>query len=312
MISKALQTYAEDLGFKTDNNCIYGVYKNYMITISEKGVRRNIFVNYYLMDSENDALKKFRLSERIKNDINDYEIKEFDIDDNGLSIVFLDTISKLAEYLEKLIDNLIEEEIQGVDTCSECGKTNSEESFRTISFNQNRYTLCDACTINLMQNSNSLSEQQKEVDTSGSLGLGILGSVIALILGSALWNYLASLGIVTMWMGFALALLVYLGYTLLKGKKGISQTATIVTTSIIGVLFNTYTSEIIKALKLAEVTFEKFMLVPMSYIEVAMQGETFDYFTTVVIALLCAALAIIIFATDLLKDKPKANVIKVD
>lgn len=312
MISKALQTYAEDIGFKINNDCIYGIYNDYLITITEKGVRRNIFVNYYLMDSESDALKKYRLSERIKNDMHDYEIKEFDIEENGLNIVFLDTISKLAEYIDKLLSNLTEEEIQGVNACSECGKVNAEEKFRTISFNQNRYTLCDACTIDLMQSSNTLSAEQKQKDTSGSLGLGILGSVIAFILGTALWNYLATLGIVTMWMGFALALLVYLGYTLFKGKKGISQTTTIITTSVIGVFFNTYTSEIIKALKLAEVSLEKFMLVPMSYIEVAMQSDSFDFFATAIIALLCAALAIIIFATDLLKDKPKANVMKVD
>ena len=311
MISKALQTYAEDMSFKTENDCIFGVYKDYMVTINEKGVRRNIFINYYLMDSENDSLKKYRLSECIKNDMNEYEIKEFDIEDNGLSIVFLDTISKLAEYLDKLIENLIEEEIQGINTCSECGKTETDEKFRTISFNQNRYILCNACTIDLMQTSSELSNK-KEQDTSGSLGRGILGAVIAFLLGTALWNYLATLINATMWMGFALALLVYLGYTLFKGKKGVAQTATIVTTSVIGVLLNTLSSELIKAFRLAEITFEKFMLVPMSYIEVAMQGENFDYFTTAVIALLCAALAIIIFATDLLKDKPKPNVIKVD
>lgn len=313
MISKALETFAEDIGLKIESDCAYGDYKGYMITLSEKGNKRNVFINYYLMDSESDALKKFRLSESVKSDMSTFGIKEFDIDDNGLSVELIDTISKLAEYLDILIEKLNDEDIVGHSNCSECGKHNSSDNkYKTVSLNQNRYVLCDSCTLNLIQNSSKMEAEKKAEDTSGSLGLGILGSIIGLLVGTAIWGFIASFGIVTMWMGFALALLIYIGYVLFKGKKGKTRVIVISAVSLVGVIINSMSSEVIKVFKLTETVLDKFLISPVSHIQVAMEHEKYDFTITFIIALLCAAFAIIVFATDILKDKPKPETIKID
>ena len=312
MISKALETFAEDIGLKIENDCAYGNYKGFMTTVSEKSNKRIVFINYYLMDNESDALKKFRLSESVKSDMTMFGIREFDIDDNGLSVEIIDTISKFAEYIDILIEKLHSESIEGLTNCSECGKHNNNDiHFKTVSLNQNRYVLCDSCTLNLIQNSSKMVAEKKAEDTSGSIGLGILGGIIGLLLGSALWNFIASFGIITMWMGFALALIVYIGYVLLKGKKGKTRVIVIGVISLLGVILNSLSSEIIKVLKLTGTVIDKFLISPTSFIRVAMEHEKFDFAITFIIALLCAAFAIIVFATDLLKDKPKPETIKI-
>ena len=313
MISKALETFAEDIGLKIENDCAYGNYKGYMTTVSEKGNKRLVFINYYLMDNESDALKKFRLSESVKSDMATFGIREFDIDDNGLSVEIIDTITKFAEYIDLLIEKLQNEGIEGITNCSECGKHNNNDvDYKTVSLNQNRYVLCDSCTLNLIQNSSKMMAEKKAEDTSGSIGLGILGSIIGLLLGTAIWNYVASFGIITMWMGFALTLLVYVGYVLFKGKKGKTRIIAISALSLVGVVLNSMSSEVVKVLKLTGTTMDKFMISPASFVKVAMEHDKYDFTITFIIALLCAAFAIIVFATDILKDKPKPETIKID
>ncbi|OGO90674.1 MAG: hypothetical protein A2Y17_02990 [Clostridiales bacterium GWF2_38_85] len=308
MISKALLALATDIGFNIADDCVFGEYQGYMISLYEKGNRKIAFINYYLMDNEGDALKKFRLSESVKADILSFGIKEFEIEDNGVTIEIVDTVTKLLEYINAMIEKLTSEEIAGVKVCSECGKP-LEDKYKKVSINLNRYALCDSCTLDLIQNSKKENNEKHKEIISGKIGLGILGGIIGLLLGIFVWNLIAYLGIVSMWAGFLLAMFIYFGYVLFKGRKGKLRLIITSILSIFGVIICSFTSQIIMYL-VTNNQIAYFMNAPSSFIEIAIENS--DFTMPIIIGLLCAAFSILIFASDILKEKAKTDIIKID
>ena len=327
MIGKALQMYAEDLGFTVNDDCAYGIYEGYLLTLYDNINKKTCFVNYYLEeDNELDAQKKFDLNEFIKDNIESLKIDDYEIDVNGMFFSTKEGLIKLSELIKTILDKLKELQFLGADTCSECGKHIDDGKIKKVSVELNRYGLCDDCTIAFLEatknekSSNSSDEITDANDKNDYNNKSWISTLIIALVGLIAWP------IITLWVGsgesfdlFICALMAFLLpiihvrlYDMFGGKQNekrlIIITVSIVLISIIANYIisvgNAYSSfgitdfdMIIKSLKYALV--EPF--------EISENILKTSFYKNSIISILVALIGIVLFISDLLKPKAQST-----
>lgn len=323
MIGKALQMYAEDLGFTVNDQCAYGIYEGYLLTLYDNVNKKTCFVNFYLSEEDElDLQKKFDLSEFIKDNIESLKIDDFEIDINGISFSTKEGLIKLSENIKTILNKLSELQILGADTCSECGKHIENDKIKKVSVELNRYCLCDECTLAFLESTekdkvDETSEDNLEQNTKDKSWLSTL---IISIIGVVVWP------IITLWVGsgesfdlFICAIMAFLLpivhvrlYDMFGGKSNekriIIVTITIALISIIANYIigigNAYSSTgitdfniIIKSLKYA-------IIDPLEITDTLLKTT---FYKNTIITILVALIGIVLFISDLLKPKASST-----
>lgn len=323
MIGKALQMYAEDIGFTINEDCAYGIFDGYLITLYDNISRKTCFVNYYLSENDDlDTQKKFEFSEFLKENIESLKIDDFEIDINGTSFSTKEGLLSFSETIKTILNKLSDLGIKGSDTCSECGKQIEDGKIKKVSVELNRYGLCDECTIAFLESTAKESKETttEDIDNSSNVDKSWISTLIISLIGIIAWP------LITIWIGsgenvdlFICALMAFLLpifhvrlYDIFGGKQGNKRILTaIVTIGILSIVAN-YIASIGNAYSSLGITdFDtiisslKYALVEPFEITDGFMKATF--YKNTIISILVALIGIVLFISDFLKPKAQAS-----
>lgn len=330
MIGKALQLYAEDLGFTVSNDCAYGIYQGYLVTLYDSLNHKTLFINYYLSDEdENDSQKSFNLSEFIKNIIEEYSINDYEVDVNGVSITTKEGLVKYSELLKLLVEKLSEMGICGSNKCSECGKEIIDGKLKKVSVDLNRYGLCEDCTVAFLQATEDQKETNQDNGSTQSIksnGKGWLANLIIILGGTILWTLLCMFKvfgdnnnlIVGVIMSLLLPVIHVRLYDLFDGEKGNKRIINVCIVIAIVAIISNYIGSIGSAYSEMGITDINTILISLKYaliepLEISDSFFSIPFYKNTIVSLLVSFIGIVLFVTDFLKPKEQShNDIKID
>ena len=194
MVSKALQSAAEELGFSyveksvSDKTHMYGIYGGYLTTLYDSGNHKTVFINYYLHleDEDDDSVRLLELSESLKKITEELSVIDYSVEKNGLSCTVNCHIDQFMELIDKLIDFLTSSEIPGVSNCSCCGNKIGKRFPKKVFSDKHNLLMCEFCALEKIE-SNTKEATEKQISAPSKLGLGIIGSVIGGVIGILLY-----------------------------------------------------------------------------------------------------------------------------
>ncbi|HPE96051.1 MAG TPA: hypothetical protein PLT66_08310 [Bacillota bacterium] len=322
MIGKALQQYATDLGLTVSEKCAYGVFNGFLVTMYDTVSKKTVFVNYYLDDSQESAVRKFNLSESIKKSIDEYQIEDYQVEDNGVTVIIKDSIVKLSEYLPILIDSLTEVGMTGISVCSECGSEITGEA-KKAAVSLKRYGLCNSCALELIQKMNKLESDAVAEDENSKKPHGFLAALICFLVGSAAWIVTYALEvfgdgnniILAFLLSFIFPIITIKLYDMMHGSKGKKKIATVCVSMFLMIVVGMYFGSFFEYLNSNGASF-KLMLDPINWSLPFESAETSLFSIPIVkealVSVLAGAISILLFISNLFKSKNVSSKIELD
>lgn len=320
MIGKALQEYARDLGLTVNEKCAFGIYEGYLVTLYETVGKKVIFFNYYLDDTQESNVKKYALSELIKGDDEQLHIEEYDVEDNGVTIMTKESISKLAEYMPVLAERLREQGFGAADRCSECGAPTGAEG-KKAAVSLKRYGLCNACALDLITKLNNKTDDDEKSQKSSSKAK--LFSALFWLVGTAIWVLLYTFAplerdnniIIAFFLAFIFPLLNLAIYNAAGGKQGTVKVVTVCLTNIFIIIVGMYLGTLIGYIYSMDAPLTT-LFDPLNWsIPFESTADTLmenDFFKESVVSVLAAAISILIFSSEIFKSKGTSSKIELD
>ena len=152
MISKALELFSKSVGMNTAEDCIYGIYGGFFITISEKKTRKIVEISCYIGDSDEYSDDYVSINDAIRSVIDKYMITDYAVDEDYVAVTShaeLSQFRELVDYLTGMLDDL---DIYNSDYCSKCGEKFADDSARRIvtethGKNSHKHLVCDSCAL---------------------------------------------------------------------------------------------------------------------------------------------------------------------
>lgn len=259
MVSKTLRSAAEAQGFTyaepstAGKDYLYGVYGGYLVTLSDAGNRKTVFINYLLplAEDEDESVRLLEISESLKAVITGKSVCDYTVEADGISCTTTDSLDSFLALLDDLISLLNEKGLIGVSQCSCCGNKIGKRLPKKLTRGQKNYLLCEHCALDQLEDSAKQTTSPAET-LPKKTGLGILGGMIGGICGLLIYvvlyyflsanfadsdfeiRYLFSL------FGFASAFLVYRGFTLFSKRPCISAHVSISIITLVSVALSQY------------------------------------------------------------------------
>lgn len=322
MIGKALQQYAADLGLTVSEKCAYGVFNGFLVTMYDTVSKKTVFVNYYLDDSEESAVRKFNLSESIKKNIDEYQIEDYQVEDNGVTVIIKNSIVKLYEYLPILIDSLAEAGMIGISVCSECGSEITGEA-KKAAVSLKRYGLCNSCALELIQKMNKLESDAMAEGESSKKRHGFLAALICFLIGSAAWIATYTFDvfgdgnniILAFLLSFIFPIVTIKLYDVMHGAKGGKKIATICVSMLLMIIVGMYFGTFFEYINTKGASF-KLILDPINW-SLPFESTEESLFSVPIlketlVSVLAAAISILLFISNLFKSKNVSSKIELD
>lgn len=320
MLGKALQMYAEDLNFTVNEDCAYGIHEGYLMTLYDSINRKTCFINYYLSEEElEDAQKKNDLLQFIKDNIEVYQIDSYEVDINGVSITVKDSLVKLTELIEKIVEALKNLNIKGADYCSECGcEVNNQ--LKKVAVDLNRYGLCLDCTSNIVEESNNSIAESNDNESENVKDNSFISTLIIFFAGTILWTVLAMFEVFgennNLILGVLIAILLPIIhsrlYDMFGGEQGKKKTIIICVTTVVVAIISIYISCVGATYANAGITSFDLIIKSLKYALVVPLEVTGSFFSTpfykeLIVSILVSLISIILFVTDFLKPKAQTK-----
>lgn len=328
MIGKALQMYAEDLGFTVNDDCAYGIYEGYLITLYDTVNYKSCFINYYLSETDDaDLEKKDALEEYVKENYETLKIDEYEIDINGISFSTKEGLINLSEIIKNIIDNLKSLDFCGSDTCSECGRKVEDGIIRKVSVDLNRYGLCEECTLAFLEANETKPETNNDENTDvTNKNKSWLSTLIVIICGSLAWILLSLFEVFgennNLIIGVILSLILPVIhvrlYDLFGGEQGNKRLATVSVAIVIVAIISNYIVSVGSAYSDLGITDWATIVNSLKYslvepLEIDQSFFSIPFYKNTIVSILVAFIGIVLFVTDFLKPKTQNNKdIKID
>lgn len=250
MITKSLSNALDELGFtycegeSSDKSHSYAIYGGYLVSVYESAGKRTAYFNFKFSESEENDLKKYDISESFSGNLEEYSVVDYDLNEDGLRVVSNGSIPVFLRLIDYCIELLIENEIKGVEYCSKCGNKFGQRKPKKITLNKENRIMCDHCALETVEEINNSNVADTKVNSTGNIGLGILGSTIFGLIGAFLYFVLyywvspkmgngGGAHYIFCIMGTAVALLSYLGYRLFCKKISAAAYITVSVTSLL-------------------------------------------------------------------------------
>ncbi len=251
MITKSLLKTLEEIGFTYSEasspakSHAYAIYGGYMVSIYEAAGKRTAYFNFKFSDSEDNALKKYDISEVFSNEMTEYSVIDYSIEDDGMRVVSNGSITQFLKLIDRCIELLIENEIRGVEYCSKCGNKFGSRKPKKLTDGKENHIMCEHCALDTIEEiNNRVSEEQAE-SQKGSVKLGVLGSVLFALLGSCLYFILyyffspsneegsVDFSYIYCAAGVAVSFLSYLGYRIFCKKASLAAYLSVSLSSLV-------------------------------------------------------------------------------
>ena len=251
MITKDLANALEKIGFtytaeeKSVNGHCYALYGGYLISVFEQNGKKVAYFNFKFSENEENAVKRYDLSETFSNETAEYSVSDYELTDDGLKVVCGGSVAVFLKLIDRCVGLLIEHDIRGAEYCSVCGNKFGGRKPKKVTYGAEEHLMCEHCAVEALDVHNTESDDdsaQKGRTFKGvllSALFGFIGTLIYIALYSLLSPALAKAGIndvryIFCAAGALTALLVFIGYRI--GCKKISGAA-YVSISVFSVVF---------------------------------------------------------------------------
>ena len=187
MVTKKLVEALESIGFtysddaKHTNAHCYAVYGGYLVSVYEKGNNKIAFFSFKFSENEENAVKRYDMSEDFSSKLEEFEVVNYDISEDGMRVESRGNIVTFLKLIDNCIDTLISFEIRGADYCSVCGNKFGSRLPKKVTYGTEEHILCEHCAIEALEEHN---KEKQEINTgNGKPVLGVLGSVLFALIG---------------------------------------------------------------------------------------------------------------------------------
>lgn len=189
MISKALELFSESVGMNTAEDCIYGIYGGFFITITEKKTRKIVEISCYIGDSDEYSDDYVSINDAIRSVIDKYMITDYAVDEDYVAVTShaeLTQFRELVDYLTGMLDDL---DIYNSAYCSKCGEKFANDSARRIvtetrGKDSHKHLVCDSCALEYAEKdrSSAAAAEPAEVKIFPALAASFLAGLAAAVI----------------------------------------------------------------------------------------------------------------------------------
>lgn len=248
MIGTGLKKLANENGMKVANGLAYGTFRGYSAAFWDGSGTKTMMLSTSIRDV--DAKSEFFSRLGQVNYQKEYRVRELTTMDDGIVVVFNDTVGtlkKMDEFFNFFFPILDACGATKADVCSCCGQPfDGTESWLLV--NDAPVKLHRACRERIESDTRREEAAAKENDT-GNYGMGLLGAFLGAVLGASVWALIYMLGRVSVVGGLIIALFAVKGYDILHGRQGKGKIAIVLIMSLLGVVLGTFGGEMIALIK---------------------------------------------------------------
>ncbi len=191
MISKSTELFADSLALTKSESCAFGIYKDYFVTVSEKKHNTVVDISCYFGDIEENSIEILTLSDAIKANIELYNIEDYELKYDSVSLVSSSDTELLVKMVDSVISILSENNIKGAQICPHCGKKFPKaEKKRIVTIGDEKHLACESCALEILEYSKEAPAVcQDEVKPSKSKIIigALVGSLLGMLIYSALF-----------------------------------------------------------------------------------------------------------------------------
>ncbi len=285
MVSKALQSAAEELGFSyveknnSDKIHMYGIYGGYLTTLYDTSNSKTVFINYYMhiSDDEDESVRLLELSEALKKAAEGLNVTDYSVEKDGLSCSVNCHIDQFMELLDKLIEMLNAEGVAGVSNCSHCGNKIGKRFPKKVLNGKHNFLLCEFCALEKIETNAREAEEKQNAEPSklvfGILGAA-LGGIVGILLYFLIYNFLSPLfsdsafevRYIFSLLGFATAYFVFCGYRFFSKRPGIGAYVSVSAVSLCSVAIGQYIGSFVGYAQLQEFSLAQAAKIPSMWL----------------------------------------------
>ena len=234
MIARTYRKYANELGLEIKNGVAVGAYKGYMLTLEEGSGWKSVAVAARCAGDDVRLQLQGFLAD--KSTAKSYRVRDFQITDQGIQIVFLDnpgTMKRIRAFVELFLDMLTEKEVKGIGYCAHCGMEIGPEGADRIMIGGLACEMHAGCAASLQIR---LTEEYEETKSSGSIASGIIGALIGALVGAIPWAVAYYAGWFVAVLGLIVGLASMKGYDYLRGKECRAKPIIVMLATVVAVL----------------------------------------------------------------------------
>ena len=227
MIGTGLKKLANENGMKVANGLAYGTFRGYSVAFWDGSGTKTMMLSTSIRDV--DVKSKFFSRLGQVNYQKEYRVRELTTMDDGIVVVFNDTVGTL-----KKMDEFFNFFFPILDAC---GATKAD--------------VCSCCgqPFDGTESDTRREEAAAKENDTGNYGMGLLGAFLGAVLGAIVWALIYMLGRVSVVGGLIIALFAVKGYDILHGRQGKGKIAIVLIMSLLGVVLGTFGGETIALIK---------------------------------------------------------------
>lgn len=227
MVGKKLKAFAKEMALAFDDQKVYGVYDDYLLSIAENDNVRTLYVDIACDESLLPQMTEVR--DFLSDGIDQYSIQSFDIKPTGIRV---DTAIKgvsfesFIDLFYNLLTQLKDNGVPGYTVCSSCGEPISGEP-KIVAIG-NYVHSCDAdCAGQLVSSYRRTKKENpaafvpRENKEPAHAGAGLIGAIFGSLFGAVLWvaAHHYGLGAYAVAAGLLVGLLAHAGFRLFGGRR---------------------------------------------------------------------------------------------
>lgn len=239
MIGTGLKKLAEENGMKVAQGLAYGTFRGYSTAFWDGSGTKSMMIGTRFADA--NAKSEFFSRIGQVNYQKEYRVRELNVLEEGIIVVFNDTVGtlkKMNEFFDFFFPILDACGAAHADVCSCCGQS-FDGSEQWVLVNGVPIKLHRACRERMFADAKREEAYAKENDT-GTYGAGFLGALLGSVAGAIVWALIFLLGRIAVVGGIVIAWLSAKGYDLMHGKQGKGKIAIVLILSLLGVLLGTF------------------------------------------------------------------------
>ena len=259
MITKNLIKSLEDIGFSytegtsSEKSHAYAVYGGYLVTVYETSGKKVAYFNFKFPESDENDLKKYNMSESFSASIEEYAVVDYSLSEDGLRVVSSGNIPVFLKLIDMCIAMLLENEIRGVEYCSNCGNKFGSRKPKKVTYGNENHLMCEHCALEAIEEANTRTDASEAAAIKGNTSLAILCSVLFSLIGAAIYfamYYWVSPSMnasgfnevryIFCALGFVVSMLAYFGYRIFSKKAGIGAYITVAVNSLVFTIIGQY------------------------------------------------------------------------
>ena len=220
MIGSAIKKFARENGLTVKGGVAYGAYRGIHLTLQDgMGWKTASVAAYFETEEQMERIRDWLADESRQEDyrISGCSVTDLSVKPGAIRIAFVDnpgTMKKIEEFLPRLAEMLLSQNVKSVGVCHGCGTSDGGTS--EVLLGGNVYRLHPTCASHVEE---ALAEEESERKHTGSVASGALGAAIGALVGIIPWVVVYLLGVVASFLGFVIGIAAKKGYELAKGKE---------------------------------------------------------------------------------------------